>query len=120
MMALDQSALLGLLGELRLIEVSDRIRVATEKLYQELIDAEAAAVIGAAPYQRTPEWVTQRNGTRFKTLTTTAGQLDLPDPETAVREFLSLAAGTTPPGRSGPVRGGDGGLCLRRVNQEGR
>ncbi|GEK87890.1 hypothetical protein GCM10007198_23820 [Microbacterium aerolatum] len=41
-------ALLELLGELKLTDVTDRIRVATETLYQELIDAEAAAFIGAA------------------------------------------------------------------------
>ena len=46
-MALDQSALLELLGELKLTDVTDRIRVATETLYQGLIDAEAAAFIGA-------------------------------------------------------------------------
>jgi hypothetical protein len=62
-MALDQSALLELLGELKLTDVSDRIRVATEKLYQELIDAEAAAFIGAAPFERnpTPQDATQRH-----------------------------------------------------------
>ncbi len=53
-MALDQSALLELLGELKLTDVGDRIRVATETLYQELIDAEAAAFIGAGPFERTP------------------------------------------------------------------
>lgn len=52
-MALDQSALLELLGELKLTDVTDRIRTATETLYQELIDAEAAAFIGAAPFDRT-------------------------------------------------------------------
>ncbi|MEC5152561.1 transposase-like protein [Cryobacterium psychrotolerans] len=51
-MALDQSALLNLLGELKLTDVTDRIRVATETLYQELIDAEATAFIGAAPFER--------------------------------------------------------------------
>ena len=51
-MALDQSALLELLGELHSTDVSDRIRLATQKLYQELIDAEATAFIGAAPYER--------------------------------------------------------------------
>lgn len=76
-MALDQSALLGLLGELHSTDVSDRVRVATEGLYQELMDAEPGAVIGAGPFERTPERVTQRNGTRLKTITTTAGQLDL-------------------------------------------
>lgn len=43
-MALDQRALLELLGELKLTDVSDRIRVATETLYQELIDAESGGV----------------------------------------------------------------------------
>ena len=51
-MALDQSALLNLLGELKLTDVTDRIRVATETLYQELIDAEATALIGAVPFER--------------------------------------------------------------------
>ena len=37
-MALDQSALLDLLGELKLTDVTDRIRVATETLYRELIE----------------------------------------------------------------------------------
>lgn len=46
-MALDQSALLELLGELQSTDVSDRVRLATQKLYQELIDAEATAFIGA-------------------------------------------------------------------------
>ena len=37
-MALDQSALLDLLAQLKLTDVTDRIRVATETLYQELIE----------------------------------------------------------------------------------
>jgi putative transposase len=37
-MALDQSALLNLLGDLKLTDVTDRIRIATETLYQELIE----------------------------------------------------------------------------------
>ena len=80
-MALDQSALLDLLGELKLTDVTDRIRVATETLYQELIDAEATAFIGAAPFERTTDRTTQRNGTRPRTLTTTAGDLDLKIPK---------------------------------------
>lgn len=87
-MALDQSALLELLGELKLTDVSDRIRPATERLYQELIDAEAAAVIGAALFERSPERVTQRNGTRSKTVTTTAGQLDLRIPKLRQGSFF--------------------------------
>jgi hypothetical protein len=49
-MALDQPALLELLAQLKLTDVSDRIRSATEQLYQQLIDAEAATFIGAAPF----------------------------------------------------------------------
>src|SRR5450830_1383563 len=51
-MAMDQSALLDLLAQLKLTDVTDRIRSATETLYQELIDAEATAFIGAAPFDR--------------------------------------------------------------------
>lgn len=80
-MALDQSALLDLLAQLKLTDVTDRIRVATEKLYQELIDAEASAFIGAAPFERTAERSTHRNGTRLRTLTTTAGDLELSIPK---------------------------------------
>src|SRR5215207_4182229 len=87
-MALDQSALLELLGELKLTDVTDRIRTATETLYQELIDAEAAAFIGAAPFERTPVRTTQRNGTRPRTLTTTAGDLDLRIPKLRAGSFF--------------------------------
>ena len=80
-MALDQSALLDLLAQLKLTDVTDRIRIATEKLYQELIDAEASAFIGAAPFERTTERSTHRNGTRPRTLTTTAGDLELSIPK---------------------------------------
>ncbi len=47
-MALDQSVLLDLLAQLKLTDVTDRVRSATEKPYQELIDME-----------RCPNWVTQ-------------------------------------------------------------
>src|SRR6476646_5858903 len=87
-MALDQSALLELLGELKLTDVNDRIRVATESLYQELIDAEAAAFIGAGPFERTPARVTQRNGARLRTLTTTAGDLELRIPKLRTGSFF--------------------------------
>ena len=80
-MALDQSALLNLLAELKLTAVSDRIRVTTERLYQELIDAEATAFIGAAPFERSAERMTHRNGSRPRTLTTTAGDLELTIPK---------------------------------------
>jgi putative transposase len=87
-MALNQSALLELLKELQLTDVSDRVRSATERLYQELIDAEAAAVIGAAPYERAEGRTALRNGSRPRTLTTTAGQLDLRIPKLRAGSFF--------------------------------
>ena len=87
-MALDQSALLDLLGQLKLTDVTDRIRSATETLYQELIDAEASAVIGAAPFERTGDRITHRNGSRLRTLTTTAGDLGLKIPKLRQGSFF--------------------------------
>ncbi len=80
-MAPDQSALLDLLAQLKLTDVTDRIRSVTETLYQELIDAEAENMIGAGKYERTDDRTTQRNGTRSRTLTTTAGDLELRIPK---------------------------------------
>ena len=80
-MALDQSALLDLLSELKLTDIPDRVRAATEALYQQLIDAEASAFIGAAPFERGPGRTTHRNGTRPRTLSTTAGDLELTIPK---------------------------------------
>jgi transposase-like protein len=87
-MALDQRALLELLGELKLTDVTDRIRVATETLYQELIDAEATAVIGASPFERSATRTTQRNGFRARTLSTTAGDQELRIPKLRQGSFF--------------------------------
>lgn len=87
-MAMDQSALLDLLEALKETEVSDRIRAATEHLYQELIDAEATAVIGAGPWQRSAERTALRNGSRSRVLTTTAGDLDLRIPKLRTGSFF--------------------------------
>ena len=61
--------------------MGDRIRVATETFYQELIDAEASAFVGACPFERAPQRTTQRNGRRARTVTTTAGDLELRIPK---------------------------------------
>jgi putative transposase len=72
---------LELLAQLKLTDVTDRIRLATEQLYQELIDAGATAFIGAAPLERSTECSTHRNGSRLRTLTTTVGDLELTIPK---------------------------------------
>ena len=86
-MALDQPALLEVLEVLKAAEVDDRIRQAAETIYQALIEAELTAVIGAYPHQRT-EARTQRNGHRPRTISTTAGDLDLRIPRLWVRSFF--------------------------------
>jgi transposase-like protein len=68
MVALDQSALLEVLDALKVAEVDDHIRQAAQTIYQALIEAELTSVIGAAPNQRTPERLTQRNGHRARLL----------------------------------------------------
>ena len=79
-MALDQKALLNLHAQLGLTAASERIRVTMDKLHQELIDAEAVAFIGAAPFERSYERTGHRDGSRPWTLTKTAGDLDLSIP----------------------------------------
>ncbi len=87
-MALDQSALLEVLDMLKAAEVDDRIRQAAETIYQALIEAELTAVIGAHPHQRTETRTAQRNGYRQRTLTTTAGDLDLRIPRLRAGSFF--------------------------------
>ena len=76
-MALSQSALLEVLDALKASDSTDVIRQALQVMLQQLIDAEATAFIGAEPHERTDARITQRNGTRSKTITTAAGDLDL-------------------------------------------
>ena len=87
-MAMDQSALLELLDALKAADVDDRVRLATQNLYQALIDAEAHAVIGAGPWERTEDRVAVRNGTRPRILTTTAGDLELRIPKLRTGTFF--------------------------------
>ena len=87
-MAMNHSDLLELLTQLQAAEVGDRVRQATQALYQELIEAEATAVIGAGPWQRTDQRTAQRNGSRSKTISTTAGDLELRIPKLRVGSFF--------------------------------
>ena len=87
-MALDQSALLEVLDALRNAEAVDRIRQAAETIYQALIEAELTAVIGAGPHQRTETRSGQRNGYRPRTLSTTAGDVELQIPRLRAGSFF--------------------------------
>lgn len=87
-MAMEHSALLELLESLKAAGVDDRIRLAAQNMYQELIDAEARGVIGAGPWERSGARTSVRNGSRPRTLSTTAGDLDLRIPKLRSGSFF--------------------------------
>jgi transposase-like protein len=87
-MALDQSALLEVLSALKASESEDVIRTAVQVILQALIEAEATAVIGAGPHERTESRVAQRNGHRDRLLTTAAGDVELAIPKLRVGSFF--------------------------------
>jgi transposase-like protein len=87
-MALDQSALLEVLEALKASAAEERIRLAAETVCQALIDAEATAVIGAGPWERSDARTAQRNGSRPRVLTTTAGDLELRIPRLRSGSFF--------------------------------
>lgn len=87
-MTQDKSALLDLLEELRTVEAGDVMRRLLGSALQMLIDAEAAAHIGAAPHERTDTRTTQRNGTRQKVVSTTSGDLTVRIPKTRTGSFF--------------------------------
>ena len=72
-MARFQSALSDLLTSVQNGEEVDLVRESVRLVLQELVDAEVIAVIGADRYERTPERVTERNGSRPRELMTKAG-----------------------------------------------
>jgi putative transposase len=87
-MTLNQSALLELLGVLRTADGGDLMRQMLGFMLQALVDAEATAAIGAAPHERTPDRKSQRNGTRPKTVSTTAGDLTVKIPKLRQGSFF--------------------------------
>ena len=87
-MALDQSALLEVLDALKAADVGDRVRQAAETVYQALIEAELTETIGAALHERTEHRTNLRNGHRTRTLSTTAGDLELRIPKLRTGSFF--------------------------------
>lgn len=66
---------LELLTALRNANAVDRISRPPKTIYQTLIDAALTAVIGAGPHERTDTRINLRNGSRPRTISTTAGDL---------------------------------------------
>ena len=87
-MALDESAVSDLLDALRVGEGTDLVRELAQWALQQLIDVEAAAKIGADPWERTEGRVTYRNGTRPKVLSTKTGDLHLGIPKLRKGSFF--------------------------------
>ena len=74
-------AFINYLRKQDLVEDIDFLKKASEFMYQRLIDIEAEEVIGAKPYERTPERQTYRNGTRERRLETRVGEVNLKIPK---------------------------------------
>jgi len=87
-MALTESDLSALLEALKAGEFDERIRTSLQWILQQVIEAEAAAVIGAGPYERSDDRVAQRNGHRVRLLTTPAGDVELAIPKLREGSFF--------------------------------
>jgi putative transposase len=87
-MALEESAVSALLDALRVGEGTDLVRELAEWAFQQLIEAEATAAIGAGRWERTDGRVTERNGHRPRVLSTKAGDLQLGIPKLRAGSFF--------------------------------
>jgi putative transposase len=87
-MALDQSVLSELLDALRTGDGADLVRDAVRLVLQELIELEAAEVIGARRYERSEGRTTERNGHRGRLLSTQAGDVALKIPKLRSGSFF--------------------------------
>jgi transposase-like protein len=87
-MAMDHAALLEVLETMKSAGVDERIKIAATTIYQALIDAELTAVIGAGPWERSPERTAQRNGYRPRVFSTAAGDLELSLPKLRSGSFF--------------------------------
>ena len=87
-MALDDSALLEMIDMLRTADGGELMRRLLGGMLQAVVDAEATAHIGAGPHERSEARTTQRNGTRDKTVTTTAGDLTVKIPKVRTGSFF--------------------------------
>jgi putative transposase len=86
--ALTESDLSELLAALKAGEMTDTIRSSLEWILQQLIEAEATAVIGAGPHERSESRTAQRNGHRPRLLSTPAGDVELEIPKLRQGSFF--------------------------------
>ncbi|MEZ5379622.1 MAG: IS256 family transposase [Acidimicrobiales bacterium] len=87
-MTLEQSDIDRLLDAISIGEGTDLVRQLAQWALQQLIEAEAAETIGAGRYERSIDRTTHRNGTRPRTLSTKAGDLELGIPKLRKGSFF--------------------------------
>jgi putative transposase len=87
-MTMDHAALLEVLEAMRSAGVNERVKTAAQTMYQALIEAEATAVIGAGPWERTEDRSAHRNGYRARVFSTAAGDLELAIPKLRSGSFF--------------------------------
>lgn len=87
-MALSESALSELLDAFRAGDGVDLVRESVRLVLQELIEVEAAEVIGAGRYERSEDRLTERNGHRPRLLATQAGDIELGIPKLRKGSFF--------------------------------
>jgi len=87
-MATDDSVVSELLDALNAGDGTDLVRELAQWALQELIEAEASAVIGAGAWERSEGRTTYRNGRRPRVLSTKAGDLQLGIPKLREGSFF--------------------------------
>jgi putative transposase len=87
-MALEESAAAQLLDAILGGEGTDLVRELARWALQQLVEVEAASVIGAEPWARSAGRVTHRNGHRPRVLSTKAGDLELGIPKLRKGSFF--------------------------------
>ena len=87
-MTMDHAALLEVLEAMKSAGVSERITLAATTIYQALINAELTAVIGAGPWEHSPDRTAHRNGYRPRVFSTAAGDLELAIPKLRSGSFF--------------------------------
>jgi hypothetical protein len=87
-MTQDHSALLAQLDALKSADVGAVFAELIRAGLQALIEAEATEKIGAGRYQRCADRGTHRNGHRAKTVSTTAGDIEVQIPKLRVGSFF--------------------------------
>jgi putative transposase len=80
----DDARVADLVARLGDADATDLFRRLVQRGMQDLIDAELSAAIGAEPQERTEACTNQRNGAWTRTLSTSAGDVELRIPKLRV------------------------------------